>query len=186
LTNSVQKKYVSIVDTYFLNYSYISRYLESYKKLDVIKTFGVRNKSFSDNDELSKLIKKLNGSGNLKSVNEVISNIKSGPYNKDTPFVSGFIQCINPSCQSVYITCFQLGCTNLGCRGERDAIRRVCINLPYSYIINDSFIDAADFTDVSRTCLNTLEFQLVDAYGNVIDLKGPNISFSIIFKTSYS
>ena len=121
---------------------------------------------------------------NLKAVNEVISNFKSGPHNKDTPFVSGFIQCINPSCQSVYITCSQLGYNNLGCRGERDAIRRVCINLPYSYIINDSYIDAADFTDVSRTCLNTLEFQLVDAYGNVIDLKGPNISFSSIFKTS--
>jgi len=73
LKNNIYKKYIGIVDTYFLNYSFISRYLESYKKLDVIKTFGVRNKSLSDNDELSKLIKKLNGSGNLISVNEKLN-----------------------------------------------------------------------------------------------------------------
>jgi hypothetical protein len=119
---------------------------------------------------------------NLKSINEVISNIKQGPYNKDKPFVSGFVQCINPSCQSLYITCSQLGYNNLGGRGERNCIKRVCINLPFSYIVNDTFIEQSDFTDVSRVSLNKLDFQLVDSYGNVIDLKGPHISFSIIFR----
>ena len=48
-------------------------------------------------------------------------------------------------------------------------------------MIVDSVVASHDWTDVSNTLLNTLEFRLSDAYGRTIDFHKIPVSFSLIF-----
>ena len=51
-------------------------------------------------------------------------------------------------------------------------------------IIQDTWLDS-DYTDVSNRPLKIIDFKLVDVYGNVIDLNGGSISFSLLFINIY-
>ena len=64
-------------------------------------------------------------------------------------------------------------------RGETNIVRRIVINKPFGSIVHDLHSTMTDYVNCSRHQLNTLSFSLRDAYGNLVDLKGHNFSFSI-------
>jgi hypothetical protein len=123
---------------------------------------------------------------NLLSINNVLSNNGDGPinvgnrYNASNPFVSGFINTL--PYDSIFITCNQLSAfENIGPRGERNLLKKVLVNEPYGGLINDNWINEYDFTNVSKQLLRTLEFKIVDPYGNELNLHGATVSFSVLF-----
>jgi hypothetical protein len=48
-------------------------------------------------------------------------------------------------------------------------------------MIIDQFMSTNDYLNCSNQTLTVLEFHLRDGYGEYIDLKGQNITFSIVF-----
>ena len=48
-------------------------------------------------------------------------------------------------------------------------------------LIFDKITSSSDYIDVSRQTLRALKFQLKDSFGNVINLHGANMSFSLVF-----
>ena len=48
----------------------------------------------------------------------------------------------------------------------------------------DSVVAPHDKMDVSRQIIKTMQFSLNDVYGNIINLHGAGISFSLIFVTA--
>jgi len=69
----------------------------------------------------------------------------------------------------------------LGPRGESDYIRQIMVNEGYSGYITDKLNHPAEYIDVGGTQLQSLKFRLVDGTGEVVDMKGRSIAFSIIF-----
>jgi len=68
---------------------------------------------------------------------------------------------------------------SLGPRGETNIIRRVVIDRPFGSTVHDLHGLNVDYVNCSGHQLNTLSFSLRDAYGNLVDLRGHNFSFSI-------
>ncbi len=69
----------------------------------------------------------------------------------------------------------------LGPRGETDYIRQIMVNEGYSGYITDKLNHPAEYIDVGGAQLQSLRFRLVDGTGEVVDMKGRSIAFSIIF-----
>jgi hypothetical protein len=69
----------------------------------------------------------------------------------------------------------------LGPRGESDYIRQIMVNEGYSGYITDKLNHPAEYIDVGGTQLQSLKFRLVDGKGEVVDMHGRSIAFSIIF-----
>jgi hypothetical protein len=69
----------------------------------------------------------------------------------------------------------------LGPRGETDYIRQIMVNEGYSGYITDKLNHPAEYIDVGGAQLQSLRFRLVDGSGEVVDMKGRSIAFSIIF-----
>jgi hypothetical protein len=69
----------------------------------------------------------------------------------------------------------------LGPRGESDYIRQIMVNEGYSGYITDKLNHPAEYIDVGGTQLQSLKFRLVDGKGEVVDMRGRSIAFSIIF-----
>lgn len=120
---------------------------------------------------------------NPKSCNNILNNnkISSGPYNKYTSYKTGFINTTN--LDAVYIRCSQLGYNNYGPNGERDIIKKICLDQPFGKMVTQfGYVDDYEYTDVSKSTLQTLRFIVTDVYSNVIDLRGNEISFSLVFR----
>ena len=61
-------------------------------------------------------------------------------------------------------------------------IKKVPVNAPFAGIINDGDgITDFDYINVSKRNIKRLTFGITDAAGNVIDLNGINVTFSLIF-----
>jgi hypothetical protein len=118
---------------------------------------------------------------NLKSCNEVIGNFKNQRYNKDNPFITGFINMM--PIHHVYLS-NNMATSSYGPRGERNILKKICVDKSYGELITDNFYDENYSTDVSKLSFNTLEFTLRDSHGNIVDLHGQHISFTIILKNS--
>jgi len=117
---------------------------------------------------------------NPMTCNEVLSNtINNGPYSLNKPFVSGFINC---SVHSLYLCSSSFGFNQIGPRGERNIIKKILVNGDFGSILTNHINIDDEFSDVSRRTLQTLDFQLTDVYGNVIDLHGLHISFTVILR----
>jgi hypothetical protein len=69
----------------------------------------------------------------------------------------------------------------LGPRGESDYIRQIMVNESFSGYITDKLNHPAEYIDVGGAQLQSLRFRLVDGTGEVVDMKGRSIAFSIIF-----
>ena len=68
---------------------------------------------------------------------------------------------------------------SLGPRGETSIVRRIVIDKSFGQWVHDLHGLMVDYVNCSGHQLNTLSFSLRDAYGNLVDLKGHNFSFSI-------
>ena len=73
--------------------------------------------------------------------------------------------------------------SSIGPRGERNIIKKVPVSADFGYVIYDSVVANHDYIDVSKSFLRTIEINLRDVHGNIINLHGANFSFSIIFST---
>ena len=69
----------------------------------------------------------------------------------------------------------------MGSRGESDIIKKIPVSSDYGSVIYDQVVANHDYIDVSKLQLNILEFKFTDVKGNVIDLRGLPVSFSMIF-----
>ena len=115
---------------------------------------------------------------NLRSINEVLrySTISS----PNTSFETGFTDLLNV--HNIYIHSSNLGhYSSIGVRGENAIIKQVPVSSSFGYLIMDSVVAPHDKIDVSRQLFKTLHFRNV--HGNVIDLHGAQVSFSMIFVT---
>ena len=68
---------------------------------------------------------------------------------------------------------------SLGPRGETNIIRRIVIDKPFGSTVHDLHGLMVDYVNCSGHQLNTLSFSLRDSFGNLVDLKGHDFSFSI-------
>ena len=71
--------------------------------------------------------------------------------------------------------------STLGPRGECNLVKKVPVSSSYGYAMVDNAVAPHDFIDVSRQLLNTLEFRLSSASGDLVPLHGSNWSCSLIF-----
>ena len=73
--------------------------------------------------------------------------------------------------------------SSIGVRGENTIIKKVLVSSSFGYLIMDSVVAPHDKIDVSRQLFKTLQFIFKNVHGNVIDLHGAHVSFSMIFVT---
>jgi len=125
---------------------------------------------------------------NLKSLNEVIRNENNNEYHPLT--TQGVSEHTTPfldllTVHNIYIHSNNLGHYNsIGVRGENTIIKKTPVSSGFGYMILDSVVAPHDKIDVSRQTIKTLNFSLKNVHGNVIDLHGANVSFSMIFVTT--
>jgi hypothetical protein len=120
---------------------------------------------------------------NLRSVNDILKkdDFIYKTYSPLIPFVSGFIDVYTH--HNIYITSSQLGTfQNIGPRGERNILKKVVVDAAYGEIITDNNYNPDDCLDCSKHALRMLDFQITDVHGNILNLHGGHISFSILFK----
>ena len=113
-----------------------------------------------------------------KSLNELIGNFAQKPASN--VWLSGYINF--QSIRNVYIRSPNLGSFGtMSLRGDRDIIKKVSVSANANEIIFNNVMVGADYLECSRQTLSRLEFKLEDVNGNVIDLNGAHVSFSLIF-----
>jgi hypothetical protein len=118
---------------------------------------------------------------NLQSVDGVISHVgTSYQCSPLRPFLTGFIHTL--PYESIYIASNQLSSNeNVGPDGRANILKRVTVdNTPFGSVISNPWMNELDFTNVSRQLLKTLHFRITDPYGNVLNLHGAHVSFSIV------
>ena len=117
---------------------------------------------------------------NPRSANEIIRLY--GLAEERTVYESGFLDLRNV--HNIYITSPNLGhFSSIGPRGERNIVKKVPVTADFGYVIFDSVVANHDYIDVSKAFLKTLEFNLRDVHGNIINLHGANWSCSLVMST---
>ena len=139
---------------------------------------------FSDDDLADNVYGSWTGpafdTNNPKSANEIIR--VSGTATEMTVYESGFLDLRNV--HNIYITSPNLGhFTSIGPRGERNIVKKVPVSADFGYVIYDSVVSSHDYIDVGKSFLRTIELNLRDVHGNIINLHGANWSCSIIMST---
>jgi hypothetical protein len=101
--------------------------------------------------------------------------------------VNGFPELLPHHVDVVGVRVFFLASSNFGAyncmgpRGESDYIRQIMVNESFSGYITDKLNHPGEYIDVGGAQLQSLRFRLVDGTGEVVDMKGRSIAFSIIF-----
>ena len=115
--------------------------------------------------------------GYSSTCNEHIQNFK--PLNADTRYVCNFLnlQVIN----NIYITSPNLGSYDTVAPFSSNVIKKSPVTANYGYMIIDQYMSSNDFLDCSNQTLKTLEFRIRDGKGNLINLHGAHVTFSIVF-----
>ena len=68
----------------------------------------------------------------------------------------------------------------IGCNGESSIIKKILINASPGEMITSFITSSTDFIPCNNLTLRTIEIQLQDVNGNLINLHGSNWSFSIL------
>ena len=114
------------------------------------------------------------------TLNALLKNLTAKVNNTTSPFVSGFIDMY--PCRNVYMTSSEIGNFNtVSVAGDRNIIKKIPVNAGHGEVIFDQTITGMDYLDCSRQTLSRISFQLCDVYGNIFNLNGDHISFSIVF-----
>lgn len=120
---------------------------------------------------------------NPNSINDTLRNNEGTSliYSTSLLYTSGFLDMTGGK-HYLYLMSNFGNYNALGPRGERTIFKKVATTANYGYnIIEAASFSGDDYIECSKTSLKTLRFQLTDAYGNVINLNGSTISFSIVF-----
>ena len=98
-----------------------------------------------------------------------------------TSYESGFIDLMTT--HDIYIHVPNLGHFNsLGVRGENTIIKKIPVSSNFGYMLLESVVAPHDKIYCSTQLLKPVQFTLKNVHGNVIDLHGGHVSFSMIFK----
>ena len=119
---------------------------------------------------------------NLFSVNSIIRNEDKDniTYTNANIFSTGVIDLTGE--HLLYLTSNALtNYDNVGPNYQRNILKKIICNADYGSIIEEKVIIRDDYVNVSGMNLKTIDFRLVDAYNNIIDLRGAHISFSLLF-----
>ena len=117
---------------------------------------------------------------NITPINEILKH--SEPQAASNGFESSFLAL--PNTHNIYMHCDNLGhCSTLGVGGENTIIKKIHVSSSFGYLILDSVVAPHDKIDVSRQLLRTLHFTFKNAHGNVINLHGSHVSFSLMLQT---
>jgi len=148
---------------------------------------AVRFKVLTDTDLKTKLNETWAGTSydpnNPNAFNDALRNNEgtSPTYSTSVLYVSGFLD-MTAGKHYLYLSSNFGNYHGLGARGERTIIKKIAVTANYGYnMIESAAYSGDDYIEVSKQQLRTLRFQLTDAYGNVVNLNGSTISFSIVF-----
>lgn len=121
--------------------------------------------------------------GSMYSISGVIRLFRDIPVDEaSTTFETDFLDLLNT--HNIYMHCYNLGHYNcMGVRGENTIIKKIPVSSSFGYLIIDSVVAPHDKIDVSKQLIKTLSFSLRNVHGNVINLHGSPVSFSLIFQT---
>ena len=82
----------------------------------------------------------------------------------------------------LYLTCPSLSnCSTLSPNGNSNVIKQIPVSAGYGETIYNNILSIHDYIDVSKLMIKTLEFQVCDSYGNVINLRNMPVSVSLVF-----
>ena len=120
---------------------------------------------------------------NTKSFNTNMKHIgKASTFSKNgTPFVSGFIDFLG--IHTLYLHSNVSSYNSQNHTGKSNIIRKICVTNGFGFLQVDSAVMESDYINVSSRIFKTIDFSLRDVYGNVIDLHGGEISFTLRFIT---
>lgn len=144
--------------------------------VQLTNSIGVQFPGWVDHNDLPTTV----DINNLMSMNEILRNSES--KSPEETFETGFIDLLNV--HNIYMHCPNIGHYNcIGVRGENSIIKKIPVSSSFGYLILDSVVAPHDKIDVSRQCIKTMRFTLKNVHGNIINLHGAHVSWSLIFQT---
>ena len=142
-------------------------------KLKDTNTVGVTFKLYTDSEITLPANKK-------RSMNGLLKNFTAETFADTEVYRSGFVDMY--PLRNIYLTCSGLGNFNtMSVSGERNIIKKIPVTAPYGEVIYYESSTGLDYLDCSSQTLSRISFQLKDIHGNILDLNGAHISFSIVF-----
>ena len=115
-----------------------------------------------------------------RSLNTMLKNFTEDSFEGTEVFRSGFVDMY--PLRNIYLSCSGLGNFNtMSVSGDRNIINNIPVNAGYGDVIYYESATGLDYLDCSHQTLSRVSFQLRDIFGNIIDLNGAHISFSIVF-----
>ena len=84
--------------------------------------------------------------------------------------------------RNIYLSSPNLGnFSTLGPNGQSNIINKIPVNANYNSMVFDNMTSSNDFLDCSKQTLKNIEFSIENSRGEIINLHGQEVSFSIIF-----
>ena len=115
-----------------------------------------------------------------RSLNTMLKNFTADSFDGSEVFRSGFVDMY--PLRNIYLSCSGLGNFNtMSVSGDRNIIKKIPVNAGYGDVIHYESATGLDYLDCSHQTLSRVSFQLRDIFGNILDLNGAHISFSIVF-----
>jgi hypothetical protein len=178
--------------TYKLNLAYRTeanptpfRFVEDiYNTVIIITPLGTMSLRIFTDEEL--VLNSINWNGpwydksKVRSANQVLNNYgTSKTCTYDKPYISERVN-LQPL-DYVLLNSFGLGNNSYSSRqGEKNVIKKIPLNA-YGEMSSVSYFDITDNIPVNKISLTRLKFTVTDPDGNIIDLHGSHISFSLLF-----
>ena len=100
-------------------------------------------------------------------------------YQSNIPYVSGVLDL--QLIRNISMHSNLANYNTIGPQGEATIIKKIPVTANYNEMIFDGEMVSNDFLDCSRQTWRRLEFQLRNAKGELVNLHGNHVSFSIIF-----
>ena len=162
-------------------------YDTSRHQIFIMSDFGYTYKVLTKNDIFTQLNGTWGGvsysTSNSCDINAYMLKLNMGtsPLYTSTNYFRSLSLDLQPI-RNLYITSPNLGnFTTLGPNGQTSILKKVPVNANYNCMIFDGITSSNDFLDCSKQTLQNLEFRIENSRGEIINLHGQEISFSIIF-----
>ncbi|MFM7978979.1 MAG: hypothetical protein ACKPKO_06645 [Candidatus Fonsibacter sp.] len=121
----------------------------------------------------------MTGSFPLSSINTIIKNTVSKTVQTSDSFISGFVG-MSPI-RKMYLISNTLGTNNsMSINGEWGILQKNPVNAGYNEMIYDQTVLGMDYLDCSNQTLSRIDFRIKGHNGNIVNLQGNHVSFSII------
>ena len=119
---------------------------------------------------------------NIKSLNSMlrINNRINDPFTSTSSFRTGFVD-LQPL-HSIYFTSTKVSnYSNLGPNGQRNVLKKMVVNSNFGEVNTYDYAFQEDAVNLSGLTLKLIDVQIRDYAGNIIDLNGAHVSFSLLF-----